>query len=176
MQPITRDSLIVLGVVAAIVLGAVFLVYTPQNKKMQAIEGEIAAEAASLEADGLKAAVVPEMLKQIETMRVRYKDFDRRLPKRKELGGFLREISENLSSESLGNQLIEPGSPTQQELFYTLPIIVRFRGPYLSLARFLEKIDRMERLTCVQKMSVVNDPKDQVLDVTMQLNIYFTES
>ncbi len=176
MQPLTRDSLIVLGVVVAIVLAAVFLVYSPQNRKLESIQSEIVAESASLEADGQKAAVVPEMLKQIETMRVRYKDFDRRLPKRKELGGFLKEISENLSSESLGNQLIEPGSPTQQELFYTLPIIVRFRGPYLSLAKFLEKIDRMERLTRVQKLTVVNDPKDQVLDVTMQLNIYFTES
>ncbi len=40
----------------------------------------------------------------------------------------------------------------------------------------LEKIDRMERLTRVQKLQVVSDPKDQMLDVTLQLNIYFTES
>ena len=176
MQPLMRDSLIVLGIVSGVVLAAVLAIYMPQNKKLEGIQGEITAEASNLELEGQKAAVVPEMIKQISMMRTRYKDFDRRLPKRKELGGFLREISENLSNEKLSNQLIEPGSPTQQELFYTLPIIMRFRGSYLSLANFLEKIDRMERLTRVQKLQVVSDPKDQMLDVTLQLNIYFTES
>jgi Tfp pilus assembly protein PilO len=130
----------------------------------------------ALEADGQKAFVVPELLRQVEVMKGKYKDFDRRLPKRQELGGFLREISEGLSQENLTNQTIEPGRPAQEDLFFTLPIVMKFRGSYLSLARFLERIDAFERLTRVQKLDIMPGGEGGALDITVQMNIYFTES
>ena len=43
------------------------------------------------------------MIRQSQEMEPRYKDMDRRLPKQKELGGFLQEISGNLAKERLDN-------------------------------------------------------------------------
>ena len=123
-----------------------------------------------------EAAVVPRLFRQVHAMRAQYPNFQRRLPKRKELGGFLREITGQLSDDGLSNQLIEPGSPSREEFFHTLPIIMRFKGSYLSLGSFLERIGRMERLTRVQKLSITSagDSPDE-LDIELQLNIYFTE-
>ena len=110
-------------------------------------------------------------------MRSDYSNFDRRLPRQKELGGFLREISGHLADEKLSNQLFEPGKPSREELYHTLPIIMRFKGSYLSLGALLQRIEKMQRLTCVQKLKI-DAPAGghDEMDIELKLNIYFTES
>jgi len=178
----TRDSLIVVGVLLAGIATASALVYLPQRKELRSLRTRIARQKVHLLANAEKASTVPTLLRQVRTMKNRYQNFDRRLPEQQELGGFLREISGNLSEEeSLSNQLIEPGSPTQSKLFHRLPIILRFQGSYLSLASFLKRLEEMERLTQVEKLSItVRSPAKagvtQGVDIELLMNIYFTES
>ena len=79
--------------------------------------------------DAGMAAGVPDLVRQVQGMKKRYSNFDHRLPKRKELGGFLREISSNLSEESLSNQLIEPGTPQRRSSSTLCPSSCVSRGP-----------------------------------------------
>ena len=174
----TKRGLIMLSVLGALLLGAVALVYYPQSSRLGDLEEKIVAERRTLAGQSDKAAVVPGLLRQVTAMKSRYSNHDRRLPKRKELGGFLREISERLADEELSNQLIEPGSPTRQELFHTLPITMKFKGSYLALASLLGRIQSMERITRVEKLLIGSQAKrgGKDLDIELQLNIYFTES
>ena len=182
MSQATRDNLIAAGVLLGVVLAATVLVYLPQRGRLHDLRTEIAQEKARLLGDTERSSAVPAMLRQVQTMRKRYTNFDRRLPKRKELGGFLREISGNLAQENLANQLIEPGSPTRAKLFHTLPIVVRFQGSYLSLASFLKRLEEMERLTQVQRLSISRRSQPdraapaEDLHIEVLMNIYFTES
>jgi Tfp pilus assembly protein PilO len=169
------------GVLVAIVLIAVLAVYLPQSHQRDQINAQGVSEKLSMETDLKTCQVVPELVRQVDEMKNRYRNLDRRLPKQKELGGFLREISANLLQARLANQIIEPGKPDQGELYHTLPIMMKFEGNYLSLANFLKRIDDMERLTRVQKMSISldRDAKDKPegnVSIELQLNIYFTES
>lgn len=176
MHRFSKTSCAMLALVMGVVLAVMLLVYVPQARKLQRLRSQIAFRQTTLTDDSEKASVVPAMLQRVEAMKRRYKDFDRRLPKRKELGGFLREISSHLAGEGLSNQLIEPGNPSQAKLFHTLPIIMRFHGRYLDLAAFLKQLESMERLTRVQKLKVVRSKETNTLDIEMQINIYFTES
>ena len=177
MRALMRESLVVLAVMAAMAGGVWFFLYRPQASRLEQLQTQIAAQKTVLQSDAQKASVVPDMIRQVREMMLRYKDLDRKVPERTELGGFLREISANLSDENLSNQLIEPGSPTREELFHTLPMIMKFRGSYLSLASFLKRIDGMERLARVHKLKIDSDPKskDKDLDIEVQLSIYFTD-
>ena len=157
-------------------MGAIGVVYVPQQRELEEIQEQIASQDLAISVDSEKASGLPRMIKKIEALKRRYQGFDRRLPQRKELGGFLKEISSVLASERLQNQSTEPGNPKREDQFHTLPIIMKFQGSYLSLASLLERIDRMERLTRVQKLSVVTDPKSDELKIEIQLNIYFKES
>jgi Tfp pilus assembly protein PilO len=174
--------MIVVAIVTAAVGAATALVYLPQWRKLQDIRSKIALEQCRMVEDAGMAAGVPGLVRQVQGMKKRYGNFDRRLPKRKELGGFLREISSHLSEESLSNQLIEPGSPQRAQLFHTLPIVLRFQGSYLSLASFLKRLDHMERLTQVEKLFVQHkggtlpEEAGDNLEVEVQMNIYVTES
>jgi Tfp pilus assembly protein PilO len=178
MARMTRDCWIVLGLVGVLVGATVALVFRPQGRQLDELRTQIATRQNVLESDAQKVAVVPEMLRQVQEMKQRYRDFDRKLPKRKELGGFLREISGNLSEERLANQLIEPGNPSREELFNTLPIGMKFHGSYLSLASFLKRLDEMQRLSRVEKLKIDCNAKDDsaALDIEVLLDIYFTES
>ena len=177
MPTIAKDSCIVLGVLAGLLIAAVLLVYVPQGQKLDELRAKIVTRQLSLSADATKASVVPQMLRDVEEMKRQYKNFDQRLPQRRELGGFLREISGNLERSGLADPLIEPGNPSREELFHTLPIIMRFKGSYLSLADFLKRIDAMERVTRVRRINALRDKKKNgELDIELRMNIYFTES
>jgi len=179
---LTKENWIMAGILVALVLAAVLAVYLPQSRKRDQINSEVVSEKLSMETDLKTCQVVPELVRQVDEMKNRYRNLDRRLPKQKELGGFLREISANLLQARLANQIIEPGKPDQEELYHTLPIMMKFEGNYLSLANFLKRIDDMERLTRVQKMNITLDrdaTKDKPegnVSIELQLNIYFTES
>ena len=181
MKRIGKNSLILLGIMAAVIIVMGLAVFLPQQRKLNAMHAEIITQKQAIEVNAAKASIVPEMVRQIQELKSRYTNFDRRLPKQKELGGFLREISGNLAQEHLANQLIEPGNPVRQELYHTLPIIMRFEGSYLSLAKFLDRIDSMERFTRVQRLVITpasgdRDKLSEMLNMELQMNIYFTES
>lgn len=175
MGAIGKDNLIICSIVLSLVLAAILFVYAPQGRKMRALETELATQKQTLESDAAKAAVVPDMMRQVQEMKNRYKNFDRRLPKQKELDGFLREITGNLAQEKLVNQLMQIGDPSKTEHFNTLPIAMKFQGSYLALGSFLKRLDSMERLTRIQKLTIQTDPKTGV-NIDMQMNIYFTQS
>jgi Tfp pilus assembly protein PilO len=182
VKQITRDNLIVTGVLLGVVAATTALVYMPQKKTLHQLQTRIARQEIHLVDNAGRASSVPSLLRHVQAMKKRYSNFDRRLPEQQELGGFLREISGNLSEErSLSNQLIEPGNPSRSKLFHTLPIILRFQGSYLSLASFLKRMEQTERLTQVEKLSITScSPAPagttQGVDIELLMNIYFTES
>jgi Tfp pilus assembly protein PilO len=171
-----KDNIIVLCVMLTLILVATVAVYLPQGRKLASLKTERVTQKQSLQCDAQKASGVSEMQRDVQEMKNRYKNFDRRLPKQKELGGFLREISANLSHEKLANQSIEPGVPSKEDLFHTLPISMKFQGSYASLVNFLKRIDNMERLTRVYKMTVMTNDKTSAVNIELLMNIYFSES
>ena len=177
MKTTTRDTLIIAGVLAVLLIGTVVFVYVPQNREFDKICSEIASIGQTLKVQSQSAATVSKMAGQIRILKERVKDFNRRLPGQQELGEFLKEISDILSEEEgLSNQLIKPGSPTKGDQFNTLPIVMELSGPYLAMGRFLHKINEMERLTRVHNLDVTLDPEENIVNVRIRLNIYFTKS
>lgn len=171
-----KDNWIAAGAMVAVVAVATLFVYMPQSRKVNKLKQQTVEKRLAVEESLVKASAVPQMARQVQEMKSRYRNFDRRLPKQKELGSFLSEISGNLNKEKLTTELMQPGKPSSDELFFTLPIIMKFKGSFLSMASFLKRIDQMERLTRVQRLMIVRDPKSNDLNVEMNMNIYFTES
>ena len=163
--------------VATVVIGASIAgVILPQEKKLEQLEADIVATQAELAENEVQAQIVPVLAEQVKRMKLQYKDFDRRLPKQDELGGFLETISAHLISSELVDELIERKNPIPGQLFYTLPVSMRLRGSYLNVAQFLDRLEKMERLAKVERMRIHRKAKDADLDVRLQINIYFTAS
>ena len=176
MGPFSKDNLITIVLAAGLVLAGWMLVYRPQGRELERVRAAVLTEKTSLESCALEASVVPALEREIRELRARYQDFDRRMPKRKELAGFYRNVSAILSSAQLSVEITEPGKVVREPLYNRQPIIMKFRGPYLSLGKVLERIDDMERLTGVEKLLITNDGDQDALSIEVQMNISFTET
>ena len=171
-----RDHWIILGIFGVIMLVFVCLVYMPQDRRLTDLNSQGRQLAQELSQNSAKAACVPEVIRQVESQKREFQNFDRRLPKQKELAEFLKEISSTALSNHLDNQVIEPGNPTRGPLYNRLPIIMRFDSNFTGLTNFLRQIDGMERLTRVEKIHIAPATEGSALHVEMVMNIYFTES
>ena len=173
----SRDNLIVLGILTVISITYFAVVYRTQSAAAEDISSQAAEAERLIDANAVQASRVPPMLRQIEQMKQRYndKDWDRRLPDRQELAGFLRDIASGLSQEKLTNQFIQPGNPSQSPLYNCLPITLKFEGDFLALARFLKRIDGMARLTRIECLAINAGEDTEKLEIEMGMNIYFTE-
>lgn len=183
MSQATRNNAIAMGIIAAVIGAVTVLVYIPQQRELNRLRTEISQEKVRISDNARICSAVPATLRQVQMLKKRYSNFDQRLPRQIELGGFLREISGDLAQESLVNQSIEPGNPRRSELFHTLPIVLRFRGTYLSLASFLKRLSDMERLTQVERITISGESEQSStpgepwgLNIEVLMNIYFTES
>ena len=176
MRRFSKDTWVLLGVMAGLVLVAWAFVYRAQGHTIDDLHAKVASKKTLIRANAERAAVLPQVAQRVEDMKSLYQELDRRIPQRTELGGFLREISGELTAARLSNQLIEPGNPTREELFHTLPIIMRFEGNYLALADLLQRIHTMQRLARVQKLRVERKKDSSNLQIELQMNIYFTDT
>jgi Tfp pilus assembly protein PilO len=175
MNHLSRDNLVVLGILALLVAVAVFGVYMPQASQAAEYERAIHADQVKIEQTEHQISVVPTMARRVEAMRLEYKDFDRKLPKRKELGDFLRQINASLAEQDLANKMIQTGQPSAEGRFQRLPITMQFSGEYLPLCTFLDRMAKTRRLAQVRQLSITRDEKGK-LDIDLQMNIYFKES
>jgi Tfp pilus assembly protein PilO len=76
--------------------------------------------------------------------------------------------------EGLSGSRIEPGSPEQTALYNALPIVVNVHGSFASLARFLYRLEAMDRLVRIEEMTIEADT-DQTptqVDVMLRMSIY----
>ena len=169
------ETAAVLGLIIALVVGAIMVAYLPQRRELECLQSEIAEQKLRIQSVSADVEVVPSMVEHVSAMKALYKDFDRKLPKSSELYGFLGKIGRHLEEGELSSQGIKPGRPIREELFHTLPIIMRCEGRYSELTKFLAEIDKMERLTRVQKLLISAGPKGDDLRIEVHMNIYFTE-
>ena len=178
MTKLSKDNMTMLAILCVMLAVSALVLYWPQSRAMEEVRRQIEMEKSTTSTYAAQVAVVPDLRRQVEEMKSHLKDLDRRMPKQKELGGFLTEISENLEKERLDSRGIEAGGTAKEEAFHTLPITMKFQGNYLSLASFLKRIDSMERLTRVQKLHITVDNKspEPKINCVLRLNIYFTES
>ncbi len=176
---LSRDNLIVLGILTVITITYFAVVYRIQSAAADEVSSQRVEVERRLQIDSEQASRVPPMLRQIEKMKRHYndKDWGQRLPERRELAGFLHEIASGLSQEKLTNQFIQPGNPSQSPLYNCLPITLRFEGDFLSLTRFLKRVDGMTRLVRIERLEIEpgEDTHAQILQIEMGMNIYFTE-
>jgi Tfp pilus assembly protein PilO len=175
MRKNSKDTLVGLGLIAALAAAAAVAVYLPQRRRLIEVRTAIATQKSELEAQTSKVRAVPALIRQVQTMRASYRGFDRRLPRSRDLFEFLEQIGASLDAAKLTSRSIEPGQPTAQELFHTLPIIFRCAGGYAELTDFLTRLTQMERLTRIHRLSMRADPRSEALDIELQVNIYFTE-
>ena len=169
----------VLGVaVAVIVIGFYAAVYRPNTQRLESLRLQIEANRQTLSGNSNKLQVLPDVKLQVASMRSRLDRFDKTVPRLPEIGPFINDITEISHQAGLRKGwAVEPGVPTQSELYREFPIALKFEGNFENVFAFLRRAELMQRLTRVKSLKVRSPDagKSGQVQVELSMNIYFSE-
>ncbi len=170
-----RHDLITLLAVAGLVGLAAVAVYLPQRRRLAQIDRQVRSQRSQLAQKQQKLSVVPDFARKVAQMRRQYADFDRKLPRGKDLGPFLGRLDNCLNRQQLAETKIRTGVPVRRAMYSAMPVQLDFRGRFLPLARFLDELEAMKRLTRIEELTIRTDGRRDDLQIDLRMNIYYEE-
>ena len=118
----TKDNWIVLGILGVVVTAFVGLILLPQWRHLQQAQEGIAQVVRTMDSDRAEADQFSRTKRQLAALREESEAVGRRLPPRKELAEFLKDLSTIVLAQRLENQVIQPGSTVPGPPCSRLPI------------------------------------------------------
>lgn len=168
-------------VTVALILGIVCLfvvvVHLPQAREMDRVQKDIAAKRQELSEAHDQCSSLVTVYERVQMLRQSTPYFDKRLPDRSELSGFLKKLVGKLNSAKLVSHEIRPESPVSTARYVELPITLSFEGSFENIYAFLRSVEDIARLTQVEELHLKSRVgPDPVVKATMVLNVYCTRS
>ena len=150
--------------------------YRPSTARLAQLRAQIDMKARELESNQRETAVRPRLEAEVADMKRRLARFHKQLPKQVEWGQFLNDITVLRDQANLRDCHIVQAGAKPNDLFVEFPINVKFQGDFLSVFSFLRQMEQMPRLTRVRDLTVkAKEPGSGVVDVSLSMNIYYTE-
>ncbi len=167
----------ILGSSMVLLVAAFYLFgYRPTTGRMSELRAQIETKARELESNQVRTKVRPEVEQMVNDKRRMLARFDKQLPRHVEWGQFLNDITVLRDQAGLRDCHIIPTGAKPNDLFVEFPINVKFQGDFLSVFSFLRQMEQMQRLTRVRDLTVrTRQPGSGVVDVSLSMNIYYTE-
>lgn len=169
-----KDNWILLGVFAAMLTAYGLMFHWPQHRRLAAADTAMAETKAQLADDALLHERARALAEQIEEMRGLFRGPERRLATQDELPDVLRELANSCDAAALETQAFEPSVPVRASTYYRLPVTVRASGSFAALSDFIGRMERMERMTSIERLQVrPTTPDGAELSVDLRVNIYY---
>ncbi len=164
------------GLLALCVAAFLVLYWRPGLKEQESLRAEIARRQLELDANRDVGARLAAVSANVERTKLRLERFNRKLPRREELGQFVKEITNLSQSASLRRLSNQPGDVRRRDVFSERPIALSFEGNFADVFTFLRQAEEMQRLTRVKSLNVRSlDAQQGLVDVQVVLSIYFSE-
>jgi Tfp pilus assembly protein PilO len=172
----TRVQWILGGGLTVVILAFYLLWCRPENNRLISLRQQIAAQQQQVRTGQAKAALLPQKMEQVEKLRVKVEQFDKRMPRTLDLGQFMRDITQLSQHAALKKLAVQPGVPRRAELYCEMPIQLTFEGDFSSIFEFLQKTEQMQRMTRIRGLSIHGrEISKGLVEVQVSMNIYFAE-
>ncbi len=157
--------------------GFYFVGYLPMNSKLRGLRQEIEIKRRDLAFSQSKGFDLDRLTRDVEHLQADVERNGKKLPKEPELGQFIADLYQVGQQSALLNFTVEPNASRRFDLFFELPIKMRFEGDFSNAARFLRQVEDLQRLTRVHHLNIKSRPdkdgKEGRVDVEVVMNIYF---
>jgi Tfp pilus assembly protein PilO len=170
MSPL-RLNMMVVAVVVLLAGGFTFGLLMPGFKSVKECEAQAAESLAKVKEDQSSIGNVSEIYAAILKMDEEMKGFDKRLPGDRQFGEFLNEVSACLKKSEVTDYSLAPQTPLaldEQKLsgdlkaakdVMILPVGISFRGRFAQVFSLLDCLEKLDRLSQLEKMTVKNDER-----------------
>ena len=157
---------------------AAFLVFgfVPGNRRQKQLREQLAEKSRELDSNQVRAGNLLTLAKEVERLQLKLERQNKVLPKTAELGEFIGALTPARQQFQIRKFVHQVGTIRRQELYGEIPISMTFEGEFPNVFGFLRQLEEMQRLTRVKSLTVrCKDPRTGQVDVSMAMNIYFSE-
>ncbi|VAX35972.1 hypothetical protein MNBD_PLANCTO03-2389 [hydrothermal vent metagenome] len=170
-----RES-VVLALVLAIPVASYALVFSPQNKEISSALQEISHKKDLLDSLRIETARNDDLAQANAEISDRIAEIESRLPSTKEIDNVVRQISELAVTSGLTPPTLASGKPIEAGTYWEQPLTVTTSGNFAGFYRFLQKLERLPRITRIPEFSLRRDAKnDGVIAIEFTLSIFFLD-
>src|SRR4051794_4720874 len=163
-------------VMTALVAAFILFAYLPGKRRQVELRAQLEDKSRELEANQARASNLLTLAKDVERLQAKLDKQNKKLPKTAELGEFIGNLTPARQQYQIKKFVHQVGTIRRQELFGEIPITMSFEGDFLNVFGFLRELEGMQRLTRVKNLTVrCKDPRTGQVDVSMAMNIYFSE-
>jgi type IV pilus assembly protein PilO len=136
----------------------------PKFSEMTRLQEEVRDLEEKLTVATNKARQLTKFRKMLENAEADLNFAKRALPERKEIPSLLTGISTAGKEAGLEFFLFEPRGETQKDFYAEIPVSIRVRGPYHSVALFFDKVSRLFRVVNISDVQMNARANTQDLD------------
>ena len=169
-------ELTVLTLVMAIPVASYLLVFAPQNRDIVAAQLEISHKREMLSSLRAETARNDDLAQANASIGNRIDEIEDRLPSTMELDNIIRQISDLAVTSGLSSPTLTSGKPIEAGTYWEQPLTVTTTGNFNGYYRFLQKLERMPRITRIPDFDLLRDPKiDGDVAIEFTLSIFFQD-
>jgi type IV pilus assembly protein PilO len=165
LKTIPGYAKVILSLLPAVIIvtAVIFLFILPKNKEIKSLEIKIAAQENEIAKDQAKAAKLPQLTLENETLQKRLTELKQQLPEEKEVSSLLKQVSDLCISAGLKVSLWKPeGKRTHPSgIVYEIPVKVELTGSYHNLGHFFSSLTKLNRIVNISEFRLGNAKPDR---------------
>lgn len=171
------EQIVSVGTALGVVCLFVLLVHLPQRYKLNDLADKVKDQEERLSRANLRTSALLPLDRRVDSLRQAVAEFDKRLLAPDCLKRVMVELElAKLTSDEIRDN-IRPKSSTTMARHSESSASIEFRGGFLSICSFLDKIEKMTNLTRVKELKLeTKRAGDPQIRATMVLNIYRNRS
>lgn len=165
-----------LALVLAIPVASYLLVFSPQNREIASAQLEISHKQEMLDKLRVETARNEDLAQANSDIASRISEIEARLPSTKEVDNIVRQISDLAVDSGLTPPTLASGKPIEAGTYWEQPLTVSTSGDFNGYYRFLQKLERLPRITRIPDFTLRRDPKnDGRVVIEFTLSIFFQD-
>jgi type IV pilus assembly protein PilO len=156
--------------VAIIVVGGYFLLISPLEAKVNALQAQHASLEKELTQARVAAADVARARREIAELERQLAVMKDRLPNEKEMPTLFRALTDGAYQAGLAVSLFQPKDGKIHDYYVEIPITISAEGGYHQVGEFFEKVAGLPRVVTVAEMKMTGQAKARTVlraDVTL---------
>ncbi|MCP4668767.1 MAG: type 4a pilus biogenesis protein PilO [Deltaproteobacteria bacterium] len=146
--------LILVGVLVLLMSVFVFFIYHPKTAEISTIKKAISKLDREINAAKARAKNADKFEAELAMVDAQFREALKLLPNKREIPHLLKSITQQGSESNLEFLLFSPKRERPRNFYVEIPVSVEVRGEYHDVARFFDKVGRMERIVNMLEVSM----------------------
>ncbi|OGL44695.1 MAG: hypothetical protein A2W05_02055 [Candidatus Schekmanbacteria bacterium RBG_16_38_10] len=172
---IKKIDMIFIAVIGTILVSLCYFTFLKVNEMKSIKEQLKTVSLESLKEKGISAKL-NEMVKEINNIKNRTKEFENQLPSKGNIEDFIVQINDIAEKSGMEISGIRPQAEVQKDSYGEIPITINAHAKYQEVYSFLYLLKKISRINKLESISVKSqDTETNKCDVNMVIKIFVSE-